>query len=128
MPLLGAHMSVAGGLHKAVAASLAHGCDTVQLFSKNASQWEGKPLAAAEVRKFRQAVADAKLQFPTAHNSYLINLAAPDDKLYRKSITAFTGELRRAEALGLSYLVTHPGALTSSGEEAGLSRVVAALD
>jgi deoxyribonuclease-4 len=128
MPLFGAHMSVAGGLHNAVAASVAHGCQTVQLFTKNANQWEGRPITDGEARTFRRAVADAGLQFPTAHDSYLINLAAPDDALYRKSIDAFTDELERAEALGLSYLVTHPGAHTGSGEDAGLARVVAALD
>jgi deoxyribonuclease-4 len=121
-------MSIAGGLHNAVAASVAHGCATVQLFTKNASQWEGKPISDDEARTFRRAVTDAGLQFPTAHDSYLINLAAPDDALYQKSINAFADELRRAEALGLSYLVTHPGAHTGSGEDAGLARVIAALD
>jgi deoxyribonuclease-4 len=128
MPLFGAHMSVAGGLHNAVAASVALGCETVQIFTKNASQWSGKPLRDDEVRTFRRAVADAGLRFQTAHDSYLINLAAPDDDLYRKSIDALAEEMRRAEALGLSYLVAHPGAHTGSGEDAGIARIVAALD
>jgi deoxyribonuclease IV len=128
MPLFGAHMSVAGGLHNAVAAAVALRCDTVQLFTKNANQWAGKPLADDNVRAFRTALKAAKLKHATAHDSYLINLAAPDDVLYRKSIAAFTDELERAEALGLSYLVTHPGAHTGSGTEAGIARVVAALD
>lgn len=128
MPLFGAHMSIAGGLHNAVAASVALGCQTLQLFTKNANQWQGKPLTDAEIMTFRRALADSKLQFATAHDSYLINLATPDEALYRKSIDAFIDELQRAEALGLSYLVMHPGAHVGSGEEAGLARVVAAFD
>jgi deoxyribonuclease-4 len=128
MPHFGAHMSIAGGLHKAVAASVAFNCGTVQIFTKNANQWQGKPLTDFDIQTFRQAARDAKLRFPTAHDSYLINLASPDDALYRKSIDAFTEELRRAEALGLSYLVMHPGAHMGSGEVAGLARVVAAFN
>jgi deoxyribonuclease-4 len=128
MPLFGAHLSVAGGPHNAVSAATALGCQTVQIFTKHPAQWQAKPLADDEVRTFRRALAGAGLRFPTAHDSYLINLAAPDDGLHRKSIDAFTAELERAEALGLSYLVMHPGAHTGSGEEAGLARVVAALD
>src|SRR5437763_13073567 len=128
MPHLGAHLSVAGGLHKAVESAVALGCGTLQLFTKNANQWEAKPLTDEDVRAFRKVAKTSRLKFPTAHDSYLINLAAPGDELYRKSIAAFTDELERAEALGLSYLVSHPGAHTGSGEEAGLARVVAALD
>lgn len=128
MPLFGAHLSVAGGLTNAVTAATALGCCTVQIFTKNANTWAGKPLKDEEVRAFRAAVQHSGLQFVTAHDSYLINLASPDDALYRKSIAAFTDELERAEALGLSYLVSHPGAHTGSGGEAGVARVVAALD
>lgn len=128
MPLFGAHMSVAGGLHNAVTAAVEHGCGTVQIFTKNANQWAAKPLQDADIATFKKAVKQAKLKFPTAHDSYLINLASPDDALYRKSIAAFTEEVQRAEALGLSYLVTHPGAHSGTGVEAGTKRVVKALD
>lgn len=128
MPLFGAHLSVAGGLLKAVGSAVALGCETLQVFTKNANQWVGKPLADGDVADFRAAVRNAKLRFVTAHDSYLINLASPDDTLYRKSIGAFAEEVERAEALGLAYLVTHPGAHVGSGEEAGIARVVAALD
>ena len=128
MPFFGTHMSVAGGLANAVSASVELGCETVQIFTKNANQWAGKPLASADIENFRRAVRSAGLHYPTAHDSYLINLAAPDDALFGKSIAAFTDELERAESLGLSYLVTHPGAHTGSGVEAGLARVVAGLD
>jgi deoxyribonuclease-4 len=128
MPLFGAHMSVAGGLHHAVEAAVEHECGTLQIFSKNANQWAAKPLQEDDITVFRQAVKKARLKFVTAHDSYLINLAAPDNALYRKSIAAFTEEIERAEALGLSYLVTHPGAHTGSGIDTGLNRIVAALD
>lgn len=128
MPLLGAHLSISGGLHKAAEAAAELGCDTVQLFTRNASQWNARPLGDDEIRAFRQAVAAARVKFPTAHDSYLINLASPDPDLYERSLNAFAHELERAEALGLSYLVMHPGAHMGSGEEAGLARVIAALD
>ncbi|MBA4064563.1 MAG: deoxyribonuclease IV [Isosphaera sp.] len=128
MPVLGAHLSVAGGLRKAAEAAAALGCGTVQIFTKSPNAWEAKPLADADVRAFRAAVAAAGLRFPTAHDSYLINLAAPDDAAFRKSVAALAVEVERAEALGLSYLVTHPGAHTGSGEDAGLARVAAGLD
>ena len=128
MPIFGAHMSVAGGLHNAVAASVEHGCGTVQIFTKNANQWAAKPLAEADIAEFKRAAKRAKLKHLTAHDSYLINLAAPDDGLFQKSIDAFTIELERAEALGLNYLVTHPGAHVGTGVEAGIARVVRGLN
>jgi deoxyribonuclease-4 len=133
-------MSIAGGLHRAAEAAQALGMDTAQLFTANPQSWgltpvaqadggwEGKPLSDHEVRSFRRAAKASGLKYLTAHDSYLINLAAPADDLYRKSIAAFRREVERAEALGLSYLVTHPGAHTGSGEDAGLARVAAALD
>src|SRR4051812_47053761 len=128
MPLFGAHLSVAGGLYKAAEAARALECGTVQLFTKNASQWTGKPLAEDDVASFKKAVRAAKLKHVTAHDSYLINLAAPGDELWNRSIAAFADELDRAERLGIPYLVTHPGAHVGSGEEAGLKRIIAGLD
>src|SRR5262245_13771659 len=128
MPLFGAHLSIAGGLYKSAEAAEQLKCDTVQLFTKNASQWKAKPLGRDEITAFQAAVKKAKVKHPTAHDSYLINLAAPGDDLYRKSIDAFTDEVERAEALGLAYLVMHPGAHVGSGAEAGIARAAAGLD
>jgi deoxyribonuclease-4 len=128
MPLFGAHMSIAGGYHNALTAAQAHGCDTVQLFTKSSNQWNAKELTDEDIRTFRQTLKQSRLRFPTAHDSYLINLASPDEALYRRSIEAFAVEIQRAERLGLRYLVTHPGAHMEAGEEAGLVRVAAALD
>jgi deoxyribonuclease-4 len=121
-------MSVAGGLSNALLAAQAHQCDTVQLFTKNSNQWNARPLTDEEVDTFRRTLRQTRLRFPMAHDSYLINLASPDEGLYRRSVEAFVVEVQRAEQLGLHYLVTHPGAHVGSGEEAGLRRVAQALD
>ena len=97
MPLFGAHMSIAGGCHNAIAAAVAHEFDTVQLFTKNNNQWNAKDLTGADVEQFRTALKASKLKFPTAHDSYLINLASPDPVLYQRSMDAFAVEVERAE-------------------------------
>jgi deoxyribonuclease-4 len=121
-------MSVAGGYYRAAEAGKRVGCDCIQIFTKNNNQWRARPIAPDDAQRFRQTVSELGLQHPIAHDSYLINLAAPDDELWRKSIDAFIDELQRAELLGLAYVVAHPGAYTSSSEEVGLARIVAALD
>jgi deoxyribonuclease IV len=128
MPLFGAHMSIAKGCHNALLAAQKYDCTAVQLFTKNSNQWEAKPLSKDDTDAFRTALADTKIRSLVAHDSYLINLASPDKELYRRSVEAFIDELRRAEALGLDYLVFHPGAATDDDEDAGLKRVAKALD
>ncbi len=128
MPLFGAHLSIAGGQHKALLQAESLGCQTVQLFTKNANQWQGKPLDDEEVARFKKEARRLRLKYLTAHDSYLINLASPDPALYQKSLDAFVEEMQRAERLGLAYLVMHPGAAVTDTPEAGLARVAAALD
>ena len=128
MAILGAHMSIAGGYYKAVDAAHRCGCDCVQLFTKNNNQWRAKPISDEEATRFKQALADQKIKHPISHDSYLINLASPDDVLWRRSLEAFVVELQRADQLGIPYVVTHPGAATTSSEEEGLRRVILALD
>jgi len=128
MPLLGAHMSIAGGYYKAVEAAAEHGMDVVQLFTKNSNQWKAKPISEAEINQFRAALKSTGVRLPVAHDSYLINLASPDDALWQKSLEAFNVELERAEALGLIGVVMHPGSCLDSSEDEGLARIVAALD
>ena len=127
-PILGAHNSIAGGYYKAVEEAVACGCDCVQLFTKNNNQWRAKPITDDEASRFRRALAEGGISHPISHNSYLINLAAPGDELWKKSIDAFVVELQRAEALGIPYVIAHPGAYTTSSEAAGLARIVSALD
>ena len=137
MPMLGAHLSIAGGLYKAVRSAVDLGMETVQIFTHSPQNWSvaaqdggwrWKTLGESEIRDFRKALDDSTLQRPVAHDSYLINLASPDATLWEKSIAAFTGELLRAEALGLLGVVMHPGAAVDREETAGLDRIVTALD
>jgi deoxyribonuclease-4 len=121
-------MSIAGGYYKAVEAAAQFGMDVVQLFTKNNNQWKAKPISEAEINEFRAALKSTGVQLPVAHDSYLINLASPDDALWQKSLEAFTIELERAEALGLIGVVMHPGSHLDSPEEEGLTRIVDALD
>jgi deoxyribonuclease-4 len=128
MPLFGAHMSIAGGYHKALLTAQEYGCDTVQLFTKNNNQWRAKELVAEETKLFRQTLRQTKLRLPMAHDCYLINLASPDKELFTRSLEAFVIEVQRAEALGLRYLVMHPGSAVDGDEKSGLARVARALD
>jgi len=128
MAILGAHMSIAGGYYKAVEIAKRCGCDCVQLFTKNNNQWRAKPITADDVARFRGALVKLKIQHAISHASYLINLASPDDVLWKRSIESFVVELCRADQLGIPYVVVHPGASTTSTEAEGLQRVIQALD
>ena len=128
MPRFGSHMSMAGGHHHAVHAAHRVGFSTVQVFTKSNNQWKAKPLTESDVTAFKNSLAETGVSDPVGHNSYLINLASPDDVLWNKSIAAMVVEIERGEALGLTDLVAHPGAHVGSGEEAGIGRIAQALD
>lgn len=128
MPILGSHTSIAGGYYKAVEIAHRCGCDCIQVFTKNSNQWRAKPITEEEAARFRTTLSALTIGHPIAHNSYLINLASPDEALWRRSIESFVVEIERADQLGLAYVVTHPGACVDSSEEQGLRRVVGALD
>ncbi|MBA4029428.1 MAG: deoxyribonuclease IV [Planctomyces sp.] len=128
MPILGAHMSIAGGYFKAIEAGHRLGMECVQLFTKNNNQWKGKPLTDEDARLFADARTAAGIWHTCAHASYLINLASPDDVLWNKSCDALRDELERAEALGLPGVVLHPGSAVKSTAEAGILRVIEAID
>jgi deoxyribonuclease-4 len=128
MAILGAHMSIAGGYYKAVQAAQRSGCDCVQLFTKNNNQWRAKPLTQDDADRFQAALVDLGITHPTSHNCYLINLASPDDDLWKKSIDSMIVEVQRAQFLGIPYVVAHPGAFTTSSESRGLKRIVRALN
>jgi deoxyribonuclease IV len=120
-------MSVAGGVSKAVDRAAAHGCEALQIFTKNGNRWLGKPLEPAEVRRFRARIEETAIGPALSHASYLINLATTFDSLRRQSIDAFIDELDRAEALGLLGVVIHPGTCTAGSEEEGLRLIAAAI-
>jgi deoxyribonuclease IV len=127
MPRLGAHMSVAGGLPRAVERAVVHGCEALQIFAKNASQWRGRPLPPEEIGEFRAKVKTARIAPVVSHGSYLINLASGDAALRRQSLEAMGDELDRAEALGLLGVVLHPGCYTAGTEQDGLTLIAEAL-
>jgi deoxyribonuclease-4 len=127
MPRLGAHMSVAGGLPRAVERAVVHRCDALQIFAKNASQWRGRELPPEEVREFRAKVKAAGIGPVVSHASYLINLASTNGALRRQSLDAMGDELDRAESLGLLGVVLHPGAYTIGSEAEGLALIAEAL-
>lgn len=128
MAILGAHQSIAGGYFRSVELAAECGCDCVQLFSKNNNQWRAKAIDDKDVEKFQAALKAKKISHPLIHDSYLINLAAPDEELWRKSLEAYAVELLRAERLGVPHVVMHPGSFTTSSEAAGINRIVEALD
>src|SRR5919205_2426382 len=127
MPRLGAHMSVAGGLPRAVDRAVAHGCEALQIFAKNASQWRGRILPPEEIREFRARVRAARIAPVVSHGSYLINLASANRGLRAQSIEAMADEIDRAEALGLLGVVLHPGCYTDGHPEHGLQLIADAL-
>ena len=120
-------MSIAGGLPRAVDRAEASRCQALQIFTKSAGQWRARPLPPEEIARFRERVAETGIHPVVAHNSYLINLAAPPSVLRAQSIAALGEELDRAEALGLDGLVMHPGSYTSGNEQDGLRLIADAL-
>lgn len=123
--LLGAHVSARGGVNLAPERGRAIGATVIQMFTKTPGQWREPSLPAAVVRQFRAAMAEHALAAAVSHDSYLINLASPDARLRRRSLRCFIGELRRAEALGLDSVVSHPGNFLDDRRD-GLARNAAA--
>src|SRR5262245_38334750 len=97
MPLFGSHLSVAGGLHLSLLKAREYGFESVQIFTKAPSQWAGKPIADEDAALFRRILRQTKLRKLTVHDSYLINLASPDEALWRRSVDAFVDEMQRAD-------------------------------
>ncbi len=121
-------MSISGGLYRSVERAVEVEAGALQVFVKSSRQWSAKALEPSEIEAFRERISDRGLgRYTLAHATYLINLASPDDALWRRSIEAFVLELERCAALGIPYLVVHPGSHVGSGEHAGLARVARAL-
>jgi deoxyribonuclease-4 len=123
---IGAHMSAAGGVSRAVERAVLHRCEALQLFTKNNARWRSTPIADDEARRFRDAVAAASLSPVVSHASYLINLAAPPGPLRDKSLAALEDELDRADLLDLLGVVVHPGAAAPGMHEDEALALVAA--
>ena len=121
--LLGAHVSVAGGLEKAFANGLDVGCTALQIFTKNANRWQARPITETEAATFRQTWQESGIGPVIAHDAYLINLASPKGGVWEKSKAALRDELCRCAQLGITDLVMHPGAHLGSGVDVGLERI-----
>ena len=126
--LLGAHMSIAGGLYRALERGREVGCSVVQIFLKNQLQWAAKPYTQEDIRQFSAARKATGIRTVFAHSSYLINLAAQAPAEWTRAVNAFHDELERAEALALPFVIIHPGSHKGLGLEPGIRRVVGALD
>ena len=120
-------MSVAGGVSKAVERAVVHGCEALQIFTKNANQWRAKPLDPSEIRLFRQRIEQTGIKPVVSHASYLINLATTFPLLREQSIAAFVDEIDRAEALGLLGVVIHPGTCTAGPDDDALRLIADAI-
>ncbi|GLI33297.1 deoxyribonuclease IV [Desulforhabdus amnigena] len=128
MPLLGAHMSIAGGLHLAFDRIKEVGGEALQIFTKNERQWHALPIEPEAVELFRDRHKESGFMPIAAHDTYLINLASAEPEKLEKSINAFVDELQRASLLGIQHLIMHPGSHVGQGVEEGLKRFVRNLD
>lgn len=124
----GAHMSIAGGIDNAPLRGREVGCDTIQIFTKNNNQWKAKRLLKEEIQRFKKNQKETNISPVVVHTAYLINIASADEKIYQKSLDALSIEMERTEALGLPYLVLHPGAHLGSGEKNGLDKIIQSLN
>lgn len=127
-PLLGAQMSIAGGVHKALLLGKQAGCDAIQVFTKSSRQWAGQPYSKEDIEAFARNRKETGIAVVIAHDSYLLNLGSPDDALRKKSILAFIDEIERCEILGIPNLVAHPGAHLGAGEDTGIKLIARSLD
>jgi deoxyribonuclease-4 len=121
-------MSIADGLPLALERGGSIGCNAVQLFVKNRNQWRARPLRRGEAAAFRKASEDFRREFVVAHSIYLVNLASPEPDILNKSRRGFLEEMRRAEKLGIPYIVLHPGSHKGAGEAEGIRTIVRNLD
>src|SRR3954467_8552867 len=126
--LLGAHMSIGGGVHRAIERGRSIDCTAVQIFVKNNMQWFARPLLSEEISAFLDHAQRKELQAAFAHANYLINLAATNPQFRANSLRALSEELIRADQFDLPFLVMHPGAHLGAGEEAGLEKIIASID
>lgn len=126
--LLGAHISIGGGISTAPEKAKKLTCNCMQIFSKNQMQWKAKPADLAEAESYRTNMKDFGIEETVVHDSYLINLASPKKSLLKMSREAFLDEMVRARHLGVSKLVFHPGSHMGAGEQLGLRRVAESLD
>ena len=121
-PLIGTHMSIAGGLHKALLDGQSIGCTAIQIFVKNSRQWLSTTLTSEAITLFKEKKEETGIMV-IAHAGYLINVASHSPEIEKKSIESLTQELERCDKLGIEYLVLHPGSYTNDLKEDSLYRI-----
>jgi len=127
-PLLGAHMSIAGGVGNAFIEGKKIDCDAIQIFTKSSRQWASKPYTKEEIELFHINRKETGIGAVVAHDSYLLNMGSPDGALRIRSVTAFIDELERCEVLGVTNLIAHPGSHVGAGELGGIKTIAKSLD
>ncbi len=128
MALLGAHVSTAGGTENAPGRGRAIGADAIQIFTANQNQWKAPPLTGADIEGFRRGMSRGQPRLSITHDSYLINLCAAKEWQLKRAVDAFIAEMDRSEALGIDYIVFHPGAHMEAGVEQGCATVAQSLN
>ncbi len=126
--LLGAHFSIAKGLHGALLEAKSYGCNVLQIFTKNASTWQERTLKSDEIESFKNTRLETEMNRIASHTSYLINLAAPDKKKHVMSCRALTQELIRSSLLDIPYVVLHPGSHMGKGEQVGIRLIAESVN
>ena len=122
--LLGAHMPTGKGLPSAVRAGAAIGCTAIQVFTNNPRQWKGRDIDDVEPGLLAEALAETGMTGQIiSHDTYLINLCAPDEKIRAKSQSSLTAELLRCSKLGIPFVVSHMGAHMKQGEDVGIAMI-----
>jgi deoxyribonuclease-4 len=127
-PLLGAHFSIAKGLHHALYEAQTYGCAALQIFTKNASTWKERTLTQEEIHRFDQAREQTGITSIASHTSYLINLATPDRKKHAMSCHALKQELKRSSMLDIPFVVLHPGAHLGKGKDKGIEKIALSIN
>jgi deoxyribonuclease-4 len=127
VPPLGAHVSVAGGVHTAPERGKRIGADVIQIFSKHNTRWMGKALEEEDVRAFREETGRTGVRTVAIHGAYLINLGSSKETVRTRSLYALEDEASRAATLGVPYLVMHPGSCGDDPAQEGVSRIASAL-
>jgi len=127
-PLIGAHMSIAGGVFNAIAHGVEMKCSTIQIFTKSNNQWKAKQLTDDEIEKYFEDRKKAGIDPVVGHTSYLINIASPKEDIYKKSVASLIRELERCHTLAIDDLVLHPGSYLDTTEEIGIKKIIDTLN
>lgn len=125
---IGVHVSIAGNICESLERARALGCDTMQIFSRNPRGWKASALAGGDIKEFRRLKLKYGIRPVAVHIPYIINLATPDDVLYKRSVSSYIEDIGRSDALSAEYFVTHLGSHVGSGPEAGIRRFSDAMN